>query len=238
MALDKSIFILDNIQIKYIIQYKMKTDILYPFETIPYFTIDGFRQISGMESAHSVRVLLHRWAQAGHIFALKKGVYMTRRFYEQHHQEAAFTLAVSAIILAHSYVSLEYVLQQHNLLTEVTYPVTCITPKNTRTITNEIGVFWYRNIREDLYSGFVLSEYFGIRYAVASLPKALFDYMYLRPIPAAFRSLNINLADELRLNLDEMDETARGEFTFFVESSASKKMQEILGNFKRNSWQI
>ena len=163
---------------------------------------------------------------------------MTRRFYEQHRQDVAFSLAVSAIILHHSYVSLEYVLQQHNLLTEVTYPVTCITPKNTRTITNEIGVFWYRNIRVDLYSGFVLSEYFGVRYASASLSKALFDYLYLRPIPAAFRSLKINLAEELRLNLDELDETARREFAGFVESSASKKMQEILENFRMNSWQI
>jgi predicted transcriptional regulator of viral defense system len=216
----------------------MKTDILHLFETIPYFTIEGFRQISGMESPHSVRVLLHRWAQAGHIFPLKKGVYMTRRFYEQHRQDAAFSPAVSAMILPHSYVSLEYVLQQHNLLTEVTYPVTCITPRNTRTITNEIGVFWYRNIRADLYSGFALSEYFGVRYASASLPKALFDYLYLRPVPAAFRSPKINLAEELRLNLDELDETARGEFAVFAESSASQKMREILGNFRRNSWQI
>ncbi len=216
----------------------MKTEILHSFETIPYFTIEGFRQIYGMESPHSVRVLLHRWAQAGHIFPLKKGVYMTRRFYEQHRQDVAFSLAVSAIILPHSYVSLEYVLQQHNLLTEVTYPVTCITPKNTRTITNEIGVFWYRNIRVDLYSGFVLSEYFGVRYASASLPKALFDYLYLRPVPAIFRSSKVDLAEELRLNLDELDDTARGEFAGFVENSASKKMQEILENFRRNSWQI
>jgi predicted transcriptional regulator of viral defense system len=215
----------------------MKTDILRLFEAIPYFTIEGFRQVAGIESPHSVRVLLHRWAQAGHIFPLKKGVYMTRRFYEQHRQDTAFSPAVSAIVLPQSYVSLEYVLQQQNLLTEVTYPITCITPKNTRTITNTIGTFWYRSIRPDLYTGFSLAEYFGIRYAFASLSKALFDYLYLRPIPMTYRSLKINLAEELRLNLDEVDEAAREEFGIFVEGSESKKMRGILENFRRYTWQ-
>jgi predicted transcriptional regulator of viral defense system len=176
-------FILDNIHYLYIIQYEMKTDLLHPFETIPYFTIEAFKQSSGMDSPHTVRVLLHRWAQAGHILTLKKGVYMTRRFYEQHQADEAFPLAVSSILVPQSYVSLDFILQQHNLLTEITYPVTCITTKNTRIIENTVGTFWYRSIREDLYTGFSISEYYGVRYARASLAKALFDYLYLRPIP-------------------------------------------------------
>lgn len=215
----------------------MNIEVLRLFETIPYFTIEGFRQVTGVESPHSVRVSLHRWVQAGHILALKKGVYMTRRFYEQHRQDANFSLAVSAIILPQSYVSLEYVLQQHNLLTEITYPITCITTKNTRTIANPVGTFWYRNIRPDLYTGFGLAEYLGIRYASASLAKALFDYLYLRPIPKAYRSQKINLTEELRLNLEEMDKMAQEEFTAFVERSESTKMREILENFRKNTWQ-
>lgn len=189
-----------------------------------------------MEIADSVRVLLYRWAQAGRILPLKKGVYMTNRFYESHRKDAAFASAVSAIILPQSYVSLEYVLQRHNLLTEVTHPVTCITTKNTRTINNAIGTFWYRNIRADLYTGFEISEYYGIHYASASPAKALFDHLYLRPIPAAFRSLKVDLGDELRLNLDEMDEASREEFAVHVENSGSEKMRDVLLNFRRNSW--
>ena len=112
----------------------MKTDLLHLFENIPYFTIEGFKQATGIETPHTVRVLLHRWSQAGHLVPLKKGVYMTRRFYEQHQQDDDFSAAVSAILLPQSYVSLEFILQEHNLLTEVTYPVTCVTTRNTRTI--------------------------------------------------------------------------------------------------------
>lgn len=215
---------------------EMKTHLLRPFENIPYFTLESFKQVTRMESPHQVRVLLHRWGQAGHILPLKKGLYMTRRFYEQHRADYLFSGAVSAILVPQSYLSLEYILQKHNLLTEVTYPITGITTKNTRRIVNSIGTFWYRHIRDDLYRGFTITEYFGIRIAQASVAKALFDYLYLRPLPASYRSPKINLTEELRLNLDELTATDRKEFSRFVEVSQSRKLMDILNNFRSNVW--
>lgn len=214
----------------------MKTDLLRPFERIPYFTLEGFKQATGMDSPHQVRVLLHRWSQAGHILQLKKGIYMTRRFYEGHRADYLFSAAVSAILLSQSYLSLEFILQQNNLLTEITYPITCITKKNTRRIINPIGTFWYRHVRTDLYNGFSFHEYFGIRIAQASVAKALFDYLYLRPLPAADRSPKVNLAEELRLNMDELSSNDRDEFTRHVEESNSRKMMDILNNMRSNQW--
>lgn len=214
----------------------MKTDLLHPFDNIPYFTLEGFKQAAGMESPHQVRTLLHRWGLAGHILQLKNGVYMTRYFYEQHRADYLFSAAVSAILIPQSYLSLEFILQQRNLLTEVTYPITCITTKNTRRFVNPIGTFWYRNIRDNLYHGFAITEYFGIRIAQASIAKALFDYLYLRPLPASYRSPKINLAEELRLNLDELSTIDREEYSRIVEESKSLKMMDILNNFRSNVW--
>jgi predicted transcriptional regulator of viral defense system len=214
----------------------MKTILLTPFESIPYFTIEGFRQAAGMDNPAQARLLLHRWAAAGHILPLKKGVYMTRRFYEQHHAEAAFTPALSAILLPQSYVSLEFILQRHNLLTEVTYPLTAVTPRNTRRIVNQMGTFWYRNLRAHLYHGFSILEYFGIRYAQASLAKALFDYFYFRPLGEAVRHAGFDLAEELRLNLDEVPPEGREEFRRLAEGAASHKMERIYENLRRHVW--
>jgi predicted transcriptional regulator of viral defense system len=215
----------------------MKTKVLSLFETIPYFTIEGFRQVVGLNSSdQAARNLLHRWSKAGHLVQLKNGVYMTRTFYEQHRGDYLFSAAVSAILIPQSYLSLEFILQRHNLLTEVTYPITCITLKVTRRIVNEIGTYWYRNIRPDLYRGFIISEYFGIRVAQATLGKALFDYLYFRPLPAAYRSMKLNLAEEMRLNLDELSGTDRDEFAKFVEESQSRKMNYILNNFRSKTW--
>lgn len=214
----------------------MKTNLLHPFEPLPYFTIEGFRQAAGMDSSEQARLLLHRWARAGHILPLKKGVYMTRRFYELHRADAPFTPALSAILLPQSYVSLEFILQRHNLLTDVTHPLTAVTPKNTRRILNPLGTFWYRHLRPGLYHGFTIREYYGIRYAEASPAKALFDYLCLRPLGAALREAGLNLAEELRLNLDELPPESREEFGRLVEAAGLPKMERICDNLRRTVW--
>ncbi|MBV6397115.1 MAG: hypothetical protein HFACDABA_02720 [Anaerolineales bacterium] len=216
----------------------MKTTLLQPFERIPYFTMEGFKQAADISKAEQARLLLHRWVKAGHLIQLKNGVYMTRRFFEQRRNDAVFSAAVSAIILPQSYLSLEYVLQKHNILTEVTYPVTALTTKNTRRIVNSLGTFWYRNLRADLYQGFTISDYFGVQFAEATLAKALFDFLYLRPLSRALRLPNFDLADELRLNLDDVAGAAISEFYSHVERSGSRKMERIADNFRRNVWQI
>jgi len=217
----------------------MNHAILSPFENLPYFTMAGFRQIAGEAVADDqhARVALHRWAKAGHLIALKKGVYMHRRFYEHHGQEAAFSAMVSAILLPQSYLSLEYVLQQHGILTEVTYPVTAVTLKNTRTITNPLGTFVYRHIQPGYYRGFQIAEAYGVPYARASLAKALFDYLYLRPFLAGLRPQQYNLAEELRLNLDEFTPAERAEFAGYVADSGMAKMRAILKNLEVHVWQ-
>jgi hypothetical protein len=221
----------------------MRYTILSAFERLPYFTIEGFRQIAGddvVDDAHA-RTALYRWVKAGHLIPLKKGVYMHHRFFEQHRREAAFASAVSAILLPQSYLSLDYVLQQNDILTEITYPVTAITLKNTRTITNALGTFVYRHIQPDLYFGFQIMEAYGVPYAQASAAKALFDYLYLRPLPADLKPKRYNLAEDLRLNLDEFTRDERNEFAGYVLASETlrkggAKMQHVQTNLEGNLW--
>lgn len=216
----------------------MRHTILSPFENLPYFTIAGFRQIAGDDIADDAlaRTALYRWVKAGRLIALKKGVYMHRSFYERHRQEAVFSPVVSAILLPQSYLSLEYVLQQHGILTEITYPVTAITIKNTRTITNPLGTFVYRHIQLDYYQGFQIAEAYGVPYAQASLAKALFDHFYLHPLPGNIKPQHYNLAEELRLNLDEFTPAERTEFAGYVANSGMVKMQLILKNLEFHVW--
>ena len=217
----------------------MKIDRLKPFDKIPYFTIAGFKQVldAGESDTQRIRAMLSRWVKVGHIIRLKKGVYMTRRFFEIHQSHASFSPAVSSIILPQSYISLEYVLQRASVLTEATYPITAITPKNTREIENALGTFVYRHIKSPLYTGFIQETFFGIIYNQASVAKALFDYFYLRPLPRSFRTYKINLAEELRLNLDELSIDVKGEFENYIEVSASPKMMFIYSNLRRTIWQ-
>jgi predicted transcriptional regulator of viral defense system len=223
----------------------MRYTILSAFERLPYFTIEGFRQIAGDDAADDAhaRTVLYRWVKAGHLIALKKGVYMHRRFYEQHRQDTAFAPVVSAILLPQSYISLEYVLQQHGILTEITYPVTAITIKNTRTITNALGTFVYRHIQPDLYFGFQIMEAYGVPYAQASTAKALFDYLYLRPLPPELESQRYNLAEDLRLNLEDFTREEQEEFAGYVLKSKTirkggAKMRRVQTNLEAHVWRL
>jgi predicted transcriptional regulator of viral defense system len=217
----------------------MKIDRLKPLERIPYFTITGFKQVLNANESdiQRVREMLSRWVKMGHIIRLKKGVYMTRRFYELHQSHASFRPMVSSIILPQSYVSLEYILQRDGVLTEITYPTTAVTPKNTRTIENVLGTFAYRHIKLSLYTGFNQEVFFGIYFNQASVAKALFDYFYLRPLPRGLRKHKINLAEELRLNLDELPTEVRNEFEIYIDLSDSPKMKFIHENLRRTIWQ-
>ena len=217
----------------------MKIDRLKPLERIPYFTITGFKQVLNANESdiQRVREMLSRWVKMGHIIRLKKGVYMTRRFYELHQSHASFRPMVSSIILPQSYVSLEYILQRNGILTEITYPTTAVTPKNTRTIENVLGTFAYRHIKLPLYTGFRQEVFFGIYFNQASVAKALFDYFYLRPLPRGLRKHKINLAEELRLSLDELSSEVRDEFENYIDLSESLKMKFIHENLRRTIWQ-
>jgi len=219
--------------------FAVKIDRLKPLEKVPYFTITGFKQVlnAGESDTQRVREMLSRWVKTGYVFRLKKGVYMTRRFYELHQNHASFRPAVSAIILPQSYVSLEYVLQRAGVMTEVMYPLTAVTLKNTRKIANSLGTFVYRNIKLPLYTGFNQETFFGVIFNQASVAKALFDYFYLRPLPRSLRTHNINLAEDLRLNLDELSSDVRDEFEDFIELSNSPKMMFIHENLRRTIWQ-
>lgn len=217
----------------------MKVTILSSFASIPYFTIQGLRQVAGIDAtseAHA-RIVLYRWSKAGHVIRLKKGVYMTRQFYERHRDDLSFSSAVSAILQPQSYVSLETILQRYGILTEATYPVTSITAKHTRLIENKLGTFLFRHIRSDLYHGFRIAEYYGIPFAEASLAKALFDYLYLRPLAVASRLARFDLAEELRLNLEEFSAQDREEFAGYVQRAGVRKMVDIYESLRNTAWQ-
>lgn len=214
----------------------MISNFLDQFGHMPYFTIESLRQLSGDLPESTYRVTLSRWMKTGRVLQLKKGVYMPRAFFERHRGEAEFSLAVSTLILPQSYVSLETVLQRRGVLTEMTYPISAITLKNTRAIENKLGTFSYRHIKAEYYTGFLISTYMEIQYAQATPAKALFDYFYLRPLEPALSILSPDLAEELRLNLDDFNAVERDEFLGYCATSGSPKMAKVAKNLERYAW--
>lgn len=216
----------------------MKSTIFSSLEPLPYFTLEAVMQLLGDETAAAgtVQTALYRWMKSGQILQLRKGVYMTRRFFELHQADAGFTPMVSAILIPQSYVSLEYILQRNGILTEITYPVSAITLKQPRVFENRLGIFTYRHIKAELYIGYTFSDYLGVTTALATKAKALFDMLYLRPMKHTLPSAKDSLAEALRLNLEVFSAKDQIEFAAYVELSKSKKMARILENLRSTVW--
>ena len=216
----------------------MKSAILSSFDSIPYFTIEGVRQLlSDEKSARgSVQTKLYRWMKNGLVIQLKKGVYMTHRFFDLHHADEDFIPAVSAILIPQSYVSLEYRLQQLGMLTEITFPLTAVTLKHTRVIENSLGTFSYRSIQPENYMGFNIAEYMGIPFYRATPAKALFDFFYLHPARRLDLRLGHSVVEDLRLNLENLTQEDGNEFAGYVDLTDSPKMKRILKDLRKTVW--
>lgn len=208
---------------------------LEALEDLPYFTFQSISQLTQKPFSY-VRVFIHRLISKGEVISLKRGTYMSKRFHEQHAGDDYFLPAIAYVLNTSSYVSLEYILQKNNILTDVTYAVTSITLKKPFTYTNMLGNFDYKHIQDPLFRGFEFYDYFGIRFAMCNVEKALFDYLYLRPLPQSLWNLKTNVAEELRLNLHELNATQIAIFREFVEASKSKKLKSILRNFNYYVW--
>ena len=217
----------------------MKHSILSSLDSLPYFTIEAVKQLLRDESAAggTIQTALYRWMKTGQIIQVKKGVYMTRRFFELHRAVADFAPMISAILIPQSYLSLEYILQRTAILTEMTYPSSAVTLNQTRVFENKLGTFTYRNIKADLYKGFTFSEYQGIPFSQATVVKALFDFLYFRRWKGGKQLAGYDLAEDLRLNFEDFSENDHVEFVTFVGIRKSPKMNQILNNLRKTVWQ-
>lgn len=212
----------------------MKTkNLLTKLSTLPYFTTQTAVQLSS-NTKGSTQVLLTRLAQKGQIIRLKKGVYITRDFYLKNQSQPYFSNLISNIIQPNSYLSCQYVLQKHNILTQATYGVTAITSKNTQQIENKIDNFDYKHIKKDLYLGYQIKYHHQIACARATPPKALFDFFYFHSIPTTVLN-GKSLVDDYRLNLNHWPTKYWHQLEKYVKLADSPKMSAIFKNLQKNN---
>jgi len=189
---------------------------------LPYFMVENLN-LYGVDQNY-LRVILSRLTRRKEIIRLKKGFYTTKSFVEKIEKEnnfSSFLEFLSTKIYFPSYLSLDYVLYENNILTEIPKNFTLITKNKTITFSNDFGVFIYHKIKDELFLGFEIRKIDNFLIYKSSLAKALFDFLYLRKNIILSRQMLM----ELRLNLDNFKE--KTEFKKYVDMEGSKKMKEI-----------
>lgn len=199
-------------------------NILNKVKKLPYFLIDD---LVGLEDNKKyLRIYLSRLTKRKKIISLRKGIYVSRDYLEEVQKKGEYNdylEFISHILYPPAYLSLEYVLAQHNILTEFTQSFTLVAKNKTAKFENELGLFVYHQVREDLFGHFEIVKKGDLLIYRAGKVKALFDFLYLR------KNILINkkTVDELRLNLENFNKQNISELKKYIKLEGSQKMIEI-----------
>ena len=202
---------------------KIKT-IFLSAEKLPFFTLDD---LASMETNKTyLKILLSRYEKSGKAVRLKKGIYVAKNYLtelEKSSRISAYSEFLSGVLYQPSYLSLDYILYKHNIITEMPVNFTAVAKKKTISFSNGFGKFFYHKIKPDLFCGFATVKEGGFTIFRATKAKALFDFLYFKK----HGILDKKAADELRLNLGELNQKDRKELDDYIKKEGSKKMREI-----------
>lgn len=192
---------------------------------LPFFSKNTLRLTTSLKR-EALDMRIKRALKKEQILGLKKGLYVTKEYYQLEPDKTTYREFISSVIREPSYLSLEYVLSKYNLLTEATFPITCVTVKSSRDYENFLGDYRYLSIKQELFFGFQKKSYKTNIYYEASLAKALFDYLYLKKNIST--DITYEIKEGLRLNWENFTKEDLNEFKKIVSISKSAKMNKYL----------
>ena len=148
------------------------------FETqikpLPAFNLNDIRKID--PDFH--RPQLSDWVSRGYITPFAGGYYVLTN--SQIDESVLFMLA--NLIYEPSYISRESALAYYQVIPESVLGVTSASSRKTRQFDTQWGRFNYRSIKPSLMFGYqVIERGQNIKYKIASLEKAVLDYLYRNP---------------------------------------------------------
>jgi len=198
--------------------------VLSLIEELPYFEVSNLKMFENDQNY--LKITLSRLARKGDIVRLKKGFYTARNFIERIKKEnkfSAFLEFLAEKIYFPSYLSLDYVLYENSILTEIPQNFTLVTKNKTAIFSNQMGIFIYHTIKDKLFGGFETQKIGDFLVSKATKAKALFDFLYLRKNII----LSKKIAEQLRLNLENFSKREKGELKGYIDLEGSEKMKRI-----------
>ncbi|MDO8529614.1 MAG: hypothetical protein Q7S18_03015, partial [bacterium] len=95
--------------------------------SLPYFTLEKLTPI--IKNKPYLKIILSRKAKNGEIIRLKKGYYVSKNYLDSAEKRGIlshFVEFTANLIYSPSYLSLEYVLYENNILTEIPKNITSV----------------------------------------------------------------------------------------------------------------
>lgn len=198
---------------------------LSKISNLSYFDTNTLSLIYPELSKNSLYSNIKRWMKRGYLIQIKKGMYVTKEYVLNVQDKSSYKEFLANKIKYPSYLSMEYVLQKHSILSDAVYAYTSLSLKSKNTYSNEFGRYIYRSITRKLFTGYEIKEVGEYSIYEATKAKALFDYLYLKLYRV--RNITEEVLLNLRLNLEELDESDMKEFENYCKLTGVEKYENL-----------
>jgi predicted transcriptional regulator of viral defense system len=141
----------------------------------PFFDLATAVQLSG-ENRAQVRTQLYRWARAGKILPLRRGMYA---FADRYRKAPINPAELSNHLYRPSYLSGHWALGYYGMIPEAVFMFTSVTTRVPRRFENALGMFEYRHIKQSAFFGYRAVGDESGKLLVAEPEKALLDLWHL-----------------------------------------------------------
>ena len=187
---------------------------------LPVFGASDVVTLSGQD-APSVCVNLHRWAQAGRVERLRRGLYTLS---ESERGVPLTSAYLASVLVEPSYLSGVWVLSQNSVIPEAVFTVTSATRGRKVHFDNVCGRFAYYRLPECAWFGFSSKEVQGYYILSADCEKALLDSIYWSGSVWGRKRFQQERVDANRLNPHRLNR--------YAERWGSLKLKRSVAEFK------
>ncbi len=163
----------------------------------------------------------------GILTPLKSGLYIYNPLYNN---TLLSKEIIANILLGPSYVSLDFALWFHGLIPESVYEITSITTKRSKSFDTPYGVFSYAQTKKELFNiGLEIKSSKSGNFIIASKEKSLCDKVYFtKDIDLrSGKAMREFLEDDLRIDMDELENCDIKIFQQYAKVSKSKKIEVL-----------
>lgn len=171
---------------------------------------------------------INKLKRKGHIETLKKGLYLHISPFVQNPISKEI---IANTMLSPSYVSFDYALYYYGLIPESVFDVTSATTKRSKSFETNNGFFSFVHIKKELFSlGLSIESTKNGNFIIATKEKALCDKVYYTKDMqiTSKKSMISFLVDDLRIDVDELEDCDMSILIKYFEISKSKKIKFLI----------
>ncbi len=171
---------------------------------------------------------INKLKRKGYIETLKRGLYLHISPFVQ---SSVSREIIANTMLSPSYISFDYALYYHGLIPESVFDVTSATTKRSKSFKSHNGMYSFKQVKKELFQiGLTIESTKNGSFMIASKEKALCDKVYYtKDIQITSKKSMIGfLIDDLRLDIDELEDCDMSIVTKYLEISKSKKIKFLI----------